>query len=104
MPLPRPGRPAKTRKTFLLQKPNGQLTPRVQQVGPEHFGIVTVDCAKARSKFMLCDFYGKVCIPPTEVAHNHEALDVAVAQVRQALATYDLRDLVVAIERTGRYH
>jgi transposase len=38
------------------------------------------------------------------VAHNHHALEAAVAQVRQALATRDLRDLVVAIERTGRYH
>ena len=39
-------------------KPRGVLHPRVQQVGPEHFGIVCFDCAKARSKFLLADFYG----------------------------------------------
>jgi transposase len=94
----------RSRAPHFLQKPHGVIHPRVQQVGPEHFGIVTFDCAKARSKFMLCDFYGNVRIPPTEVAHNHDALAAAVAQVRQALATYDLRDVLVAIERTGRYH
>ena len=45
------------RKKFLVQKPRGLCTGRVQHVGPEHFGIVSVDCAKARSKFMLADFY-----------------------------------------------
>ena len=80
------------------------LHPRVQQVGPEHFGIVCFDCAKARSKFLLADFYGRVLIPPTTVAHNRPDLDAAVAQVRQAFANHQLHDGLVAIERTGRYH
>jgi transposase len=80
------------------------LHPRVQQVGPEHFGIVCFDCAKARSKFLLADFYGRVLIPPTTVSHNRPDLGAAVAQVRQAFAAYQLHDGVVAIERTGRYH
>src|SRR6516225_6461718 len=58
-------------------KPRGVLHPRVQQVGPEHFGIVCVDCAKARSKFLLADFYGRVLIPPTTVAHNRPELVAA---------------------------
>src|SRR6266446_4360164 len=53
-----------------LSKPRGVLHPRVQQVGPEHFGIVCFDCAKARSKFLLADFYGRILIPPTIVTHN----------------------------------
>src|SRR5438046_5233602 len=85
-------------------KPRGVLHPRVQQVGPEHFGIVCFDCAKARSKFLLADFYGRVLIPPTEVEHNRPALDAAVAQIRQAFAEHDLRDGLVAIAPTGRYH
>jgi transposase len=76
----------------------------VQLVGPEHFGILCFDCAKARSKFLLADFYGRVLIPPTTVAHTRPDLDAAVAQVRQAFATHELRDGLVAIERTGRYH
>jgi transposase len=76
----------------------------VQQVGPEHFGIVCFDPAKVRSKFLLADFYGRVLIPPTWVAHNRPELEAAVAQIRQAFAHYQLRDGLVAIERTGRYH
>lgn len=85
-------------------KPRGVLHPRVQQVGPEHFGIVCFDCSKARSKFLLADFYGRVLIPPTTIAHNRPELDAAVAQIRQAFATHQLQDGLVAIERTGRYH
>jgi transposase len=98
--------PKKSQSTAaeFLQKPRGVIHPRVQQVGPEHFGIVSVDCAKARSKWMLADFYGKVLIPPTEVAHNRVELALAVAHVRDAMARHELRDVLVAIERTGRYH
>jgi transposase len=73
-------------------------------VGPEHFGIVCFDCAKVRSKFLLADFYGRILLPPTVVAHTRPALDDAVAQVRHAFAEHDLRDGLIAIERTGRYH
>ncbi len=85
-------------------KPRGVLHPRVQQVGPEHFGIVCFDCAKARSKFLLADFYGRVLIPPTTVDHNRPSLDAAITKVRQAFAAHQIRDGLVAIERTGRYH
>jgi transposase len=97
-------RPPRRRPAATTGKPHGVLHPRVQQVGPEHFGIVCFDCAKARSKFLLADFYGRVLIPPTTVAHNRPDLDAAIAQVREAFATHQLRDGLVAIERTGRYH
>lgn len=87
-----------------LQKARGLVHPRVQLVGPEHFGVVSVDCAKVRSKWMLADFYGKVLVAPTIVTHNRVELEAAIAQVRAALAQHDLRDVVVAVERTGRYH
>jgi transposase len=97
-------RPSRRRVPTSVSKPRGVLHPRVQQVGPEHFGIVCFDCAKVRSKFLLADFYGRVLIPPTVVAHTRPALDAAVAQIRHAFAQHQLRDGVVAIERTGRYH
>ncbi len=70
MPRPRTARSAKTKKAFVLQKPSGQLTPRVQAVGPEHFGIVAVDCAKARSRYFLADFYGRTLLEPTTLPHS----------------------------------
>src|SRR5438874_10447621 len=96
-------RPSRRRVPTSVGKPSGVLHPRVQKVGPEHFGILCFDCAKARSKFLLADFYGRVLIPPTTVAHNRPALDAAIAQVRHAFTEHQLHDGLVAIERTGRY-
>jgi transposase len=105
MATPRSRRRSSPRRpSTSVGKPRGVLHPRVQQVGPEHFGIVCFDCAKARSKFLLADFYGRVLLPPTTVAHNRPGLDDAVAQIRQAFASHQLGDGLVAIERTGRYH
>ena len=87
-----------------LGKPRGVLHPRVQQVGPEHFGIVCCDCHKDSSKLLLADFYGNVLIPPTVVAHNRPELDAAVNRIRDTFTTHNIRDGLVAIERTGRYH
>lgn len=88
----------------VLGKPNGVIQTRVQSVGPERFGIVAVDCAKARSKWMLCDFYGKVLVPPTTVEHHRAALDLATVQLREAIQRYGLLDHLVAVEMTGAYH
>jgi transposase len=94
----------RTRRPDVLQKPRGVIHPRVQKVGPEHFGVVAVDCAKARSKWMLADFYGNVLVPPVVVEHDRAGFDAAVAALREAVKQRDIRDLLVAVERTGRYH
>jgi transposase len=88
----------------LIQKPGGQLSSRVQAVGPERFGVLCFDCAKARSKFMLANFYGAVLIPPQTVLHTRGQLQAMLEQIRQVSAQQQLRDQVVAIERTGEYH
>jgi transposase len=89
------------RRPAAVAKPSGSIHPRVQKVGPEHFGIVAVDCAKARSKWMLTDFYGNILIGPTPVEHTRPGLADFTARIRRALTDHDLRD---AIERTGHYH
>ena len=104
MPRPRSARPSRARKGFVLQKPNGLLTPRVQAVGAEHFGIVAVDVAKARSRYFLADFYGRVLLEPATLPHSRGDFQAAIDRVRRAVQQHDLTDLVVAIERTGEYH
>ena len=85
-----------------IHKARGVIHPRVQKVGPEHFGIVSVDCAKARSKWMLADFYGRVIVPPTVVEHTRAGLEAMVRTIREAaLEQAGIADLIVAIERTG---
>jgi transposase len=46
--------------------------------------------------------FTNVLVPPTLVEHHRSALDTATLQVREALQTHALHDLLVAIERTGR--
>lgn len=87
-----------------LGKPRGVIQERVRKVGPEHFGIVAVDCAKARSKWMLCDFYGKVLVPPTVVEHQKAQLQLATTQLREACEQHQILDHIVAVEMTGTYH
>jgi transposase len=96
-------RPRRSRRRP-VHKPRGMLHPRVQQVGPERFGIVSIDGAKARSKWMLTDFYGTSLVPPTELVHSRGHFQMAVLQIREAMAQHGLKDLVVAIEQTGNYH
>lgn len=57
-------------KNRFIGTPTGQIQEFVPASGPEHFGIVAVDCAKRRSRWMLCGFYGKVMIEPNTVEHS----------------------------------
>jgi len=92
-----------SRKRF-IGKPTGQIQERVQTVGPEHFGIVSVDCAKRRSKWMLCNFYGKVLVEPTTVEHTSGGLRVMTQLVAEVCRAEGLTDAIVAVEMTGIYH
>src|SRR5687767_483775 len=97
-------RPARKPRRYLLQKPRGQFTARVQAVGPERFGIVSIDCAKQRSLWLISNFYGTVLFGPSPLPHRQGDLAAATDRLRQLLASGQLADLIVAIERTGTYH
>src|SRR5690606_22614662 len=77
---------------------------RVQAAGPERFGVVSVDCAKFRSKWMLADFYGKVLVGPTNVEHLRLSFDLMIQQIRRAVEKHSLKDVIVCVEMTGTYH
>jgi transposase len=87
-----------------LHKSHGYFHDRVEKVGPAHFGIACIDCHKDYSQWMLADFFGNFLIPPRRLDHNRHALDEALAALRQAVRDHALKDLLVVIERTGRYH
>ena len=76
-------RKAKTPRPYLLHKPRGLISQRVQAVGPEHFGVVCVDCAKGSSKYFLADFYGHMRIEPTVVHHTRGDLQAALDRLRE---------------------
>jgi hypothetical protein len=64
-------------------KTNRIIQPRVEKVGPQRFGVVAIDCAKARSEWMLCDFHGKVLLPPTEVEHARMQMQLTTLQFKE---------------------
>jgi transposase len=94
---------ARPKKRF-IGKPTGRIQQRVQAAGPQHFGIVAVDCAKRRSKWMLCDFYGKVLIEPTPVEHTAGSLRAMTQDIAKACQQGRLTDSIIAVEMTGIYH
>jgi len=95
---------AKITRNRFIGKPHGQIQDRVRKVGPEHFGVISVDCAKRRSKWMLCDFYGRVIIEPTIVEHNAGSLKAMTDLARITCQEQALTDSIVAVEMTGIYH
>jgi len=100
MATKRNSRRTRTTGPARLGKPNGIIQPRVEKVGPQRFGVVAVDW----SKWMLCDFYGKVLLPPTEVEHARAQLQLAIAQFQEACQRHGIRDAIAAVEMTGTYH
>lgn len=88
----------------VMGKPSGQILERVKRAAPEHFGIVSVDCAKDRSKWMLADFYGRVLIPPTTVEHRRNEIQLAMLTLKQAIDKHGIKDTIVVVEMTGTYH
>ena len=95
--------PRKSR-SHSVHKPRGIVHPRVPAVGPDHFAFLCVDCAKARSKMMLADFYGRVLVEPTIIEHDEPGFDAALKRVSDAVKQHGIKDLIAVIERTGRYH
>src|SRR5258707_1488716 len=107
MPAPTKPRPRSHRTRSydsLLHKPHGVIHPRVQAVGPEHFAIVAIDPAKARSKWMMTDFYGNVLIPPTELEHHARGFRGAIEAINRQIKVSSIKDIIVVVERTGRFH
>lgn len=87
-----------------LPRPAGVMNQRAQAVGAERFGIVSVDCAKLRSRWMLCDFFGQALLPPATVEHTGPGFRQALDMLRATVAQRELAHVLVAIERTGNYH
>jgi transposase len=77
----------------------------VRQIGGDKFGVLVVDSSKKNAELWLTDFYGEPLweesrtFPITE-GHMNEMINVVGGTCRER----GLKDLVVGIEQTGRYH
>jgi len=86
------------------QKVNSAFLERARAVGAERFGILTVDPAKQRSAVKLTNYYGQELMAPLVVEHTDRDLKALVETVKREQQEHGLGDLVVGVERTGRYH
>jgi transposase len=81
------------------------LRQRVREVGGDKFGVLVVDSSKKNAEVWLTDFYGEPLweesrtFPITD-GHLTEMINVVGGTCRER----GLKDLVVGIEQTGRYH
>jgi len=86
------------------QRRSKALEERGRRVGPDHFGILAVDSAKSRFAVLLANFYGRTLMDLLEADNTTFALEALVTKVKAQCERHGLKDLVVAIEQTGRYH
>ena len=91
--------------TKCRKKPDNSLRARVRKVGGDKFGVLVVDSSKKNAEVWLTDFYGEPLWDESRtfpITHGHldEMMDVVGGTYRE----HGLKDMVVGIEQTGRYH
>lgn len=93
------------RGTKCRQRIDNGLRQRVRKIGGDKFGVLVVDASKKNAEVWLTDFYGgplwkeSRTFPITD-GHLTEMINVVGGTCRER----GLKDLVVGIEQTGRYH
>jgi transposase len=91
--------------TKCRKKIDDSLRQRVREVGGDKFGVLVVDSSKKNAEVWLTDFYGEPLWDesrtfPITRGHLDEMINVVGGTYRE----HGLKDLVVGIEQTGRYH
>lgn len=86
------------------QKPRGCFQHRVKKVGPQYFAIVAVDCGKCSATARVADFYGTVLLEPFDFPISRPGLDAACRVIGETFKKHGIRDGLIALESTGRYH
>jgi len=77
----------------------------VREIGGDKFGVLVVDSSKKNGEFWFTDFYGEPMWNESRtfpITRGH--LDQMVNVVGGTCREHGLKDLVVGIEQTGRYH
>jgi hypothetical protein len=92
------------RKMANEQKMDNSLMERIRSAGAEHFGILVMDSSKGNYQPLLGNYLGEKLVDFDPVQNTRPALENFVVQVKKHCKEFKLNDLVVGLERTGRYH
>jgi transposase len=76
----------------------------IRQAGPEHVGVLLVDSGKRHFAVRLGNFLGDCLWEPEPVRCHRPGLESMMVEVEKQMARHGLVELVVGIERTGRWH
>jgi transposase len=93
-----------SRGTVHPQRTDNLVQEKAQNVGPEKLGILLCDPHKSDAEMTMLDFYGKVLMGQERVANNRLSLAGFMDRVKSVCQNYGLKEVVVGIERSGRYH
>jgi len=97
-------RSCRRKGTVSIQNTDDSLQKRIREVGPEHVGLLLVDSGKRHFAVRLTNFYGDDLWEPEPVRSHRVALEEMMAEVENQMQVHGLAELVVGIERTGRWH
>jgi transposase len=92
------------RGTVCSQKIDTSIQKRVRRVGPDKFGILAVDSSKKRFEVLLTDFYGHVLMKQRTIPNTRSGMNCISMLLKEQQKSHALKEIVVGIERTGRYH
>ena len=97
---------SKSRKSQVgaARRVDPQLQQRIRELGPQHVGLLVVDSGKRHFAIRLSTFCHELLWEPEPVPNNRIALEHMVEQLRAQMRLHELKDLIVGIERTGRWH
>ena len=91
--------------TKCRKKIDDSLRKRVREIGGDKFGVLVVDSSKRNAEVWMTDFYGEPLWDesrtfPITRGHLEDMMNLVGGTCRE----HGLKDLVVGIEQTGRYH
>lgn len=81
-----------------------KIRARIRDVGADKFGLVTIDPHKEKAACRMVDFYGKEFMAPCDFSNTVGGLANLTGEIITQIERNKLKDIVVCIERTGRYH
>ena len=89
-------RKLKSSRSRYIEKSGGLIKQRATQAGRQRFAVISVDCAKRRSKGMLSDFYGRIITESSIVEHTAGAFKAMITQINDSLQANKLTDSIAA--------
>lgn len=92
------------RGTIHAARVNPVFNEKVKEMGHTHLGLLTIDAHKEVSEALFCDAFGNQLLEQATVKNDQGGIGGFIHQVERCCEAHGLKDVLVGIERSGRYH